>query len=108
MDTRKLRNPRNTTVIQLDGQVGVLNNPILATAKHMSRTSSRHHARELAAELVKRWNAYPELVRALERARDHMVMSEGAFICNGTVRYSDDHKEAIEQVRAILRKINPS
>ena len=66
MDTRKFRHTRNTTVIHLDGPVGVLNNPVVATTKHLTRTSSRHQARETAAELVRRWNAYPDLVAKLE------------------------------------------
>lgn len=64
--TKKLRHVRNSTVIQLDGAVGVLNNPIVATTKHSSRTASRHHARELAAELVRRFNHFHALVEALE------------------------------------------
>lgn len=63
INDRKLTVAHNTTVICLDN--GPLNSPIVATVKHQSRTASRHHARELAKDLVHRHNAYKELVRLL-------------------------------------------
>ncbi len=63
INDRKLALIAGTTAITLDG--GPLNRPIVATVKHASRTASRHHARELAKDLVHRHNAYKGLVQLL-------------------------------------------
>lgn len=70
MDTKKLiviegtaciGDPTNT-VKTWSGEIPVT----LAKAVHASRTAKRSEARDFAAELVKRWNAFHELVSRLD------------------------------------------
>lgn len=59
MDTRKLFLTEGTAVI-CDA------NNIIAKAIHATRNAPRNEARQLAAELVKRWNDHFDLVRHLD------------------------------------------
>jgi hypothetical protein len=46
----------------------------------------------------------PDLLAALERARDHLLMSEGAFVCDGTLCRSHDWKEALKQASEAIAR----
>jgi hypothetical protein len=59
---------------------------------------------ENAAYIVRAVNCHDELVEALKRARDHMIMSEGVFISDGKIGQSADWAEALQQVRAAVDK----
>jgi hypothetical protein len=57
-----------------------------------------------AEYIVRAVNCHDELVEALKRARDHMIMSEGVFISDGKIGQSADWAEALQQVRAAVDK----
>ncbi len=46
--------------------------------------------------------ASEEMAKALIRAKDHLIMSEGLFLVDGRVGQSVDWKEALEEARAAL------
>lgn len=58
MDTRKLSNTKGTTVIRC-------NDAHVASVHHDSKNAPREDARNMASELVRRWNSFPALVEAL-------------------------------------------
>ncbi len=60
MDTRKLRHLHGTTLILDESNSS---KPFAETKS--TRTGPRQPARDAAAELVRRWNAYSELVKVL-------------------------------------------
>lgn len=48
--------------------------------------------------------AAPEMLKALERAINHLIMSEGHFVINGRVGVSTDWREALLQCQVVVTK----
>jgi hypothetical protein len=54
------------------------------------------------ADLIDRETTAPDLLAALKRAFDHLIVSEGYFVMDGKVGRSTDWKEAFEQCKAAI------
>lgn len=102
MDTRKLSHTKGTTVIRC-------NDAHIASVHHDSRTAPREYARNMAAEIVKRWNEYPQqaeriakLEEALKDLFDNCVMVHKHWGDGGN---SKQAKEAEDRARALLQTL---
>ena len=62
-------------------------------------------AQRAAAALYHRAEAAQEMVKALIRAKDHLIMSEGHFLVDGRVGQSGDWEEALSQLRQALKNL---
>ena len=49
-------------------------------------------------------SAVKDVIAALRRTADHLVLGQGHFLVNGELRQSADWQEALDQARAALKK----
>ena len=96
MDTRKLSCIEGTTAIRSG-------DAIIATVRHDSVNAPREHARNTAAELVRRWNAYTELVEALKGLVQTIeFQAEGNFLNEDA---DEGEENDLTRARAILQTL---
>lgn len=73
-----------------------------ADGKTICYTDAGYFKMQHAEWIVQVCNTAPAMLEALKRAQDHLLMSEGHFLCEGKIGQSRDWKEAVAEVRAAI------